>query len=874
MRILSSLVFVIMIAIPAAAINIPDFQVSEDNYTGVFQQTSVSCDRAGDGHYVVCWRDGREGGEDIYYQLFTASGQPIGANRKANTGYTNYGLPRAAMNDNGEFAIICGLTGNGQSGLSVLRFDADGNQSGEPVDIFNTGEAVKKIGVMAIDLNNQGHIIAVYRAERASDNFPGLWGQHLDFTDGPVGQRFLISETYSPNADKILDIAIDEQDHIFGTYSGEDISNPNWQDEHIVFYRFEFGSTTLSADMILDDEFVITDQLSYGTWTPTVTCHPGGRVAVVWSGNYYASCGSSCWTYLAGSDTTFIQIFDQAGNTIAARSPIAHQSELGSYYMRGEPFFIGDEIIVPFIMTSDSMFVMVKSDLDGAALPPTQCLSADYGDNPHDLAVIPTTGDRIAMVWRSEHFASEYYYDVFSEGFHLDGSAAFERRLINDDKGAVQMSPVVAADGQGNSLMLWIDYRRSWFGSVYGQRYNAVGNKIGDNFLIYSSDIGIKNLRLSCNDNGRAVAVWCESRLGGSRLWRQIFTSPDFTPVGPPELMIETESKGTGTYPDVAVSSDNTFVVAWRNYQPDSDRLSTYVRRYFAGGNPLSEIIKVNESEGNTVTPHDYAPRLAMRLDGSFGVLWIEYTHLFFQQFYGDCNPMGSNVHIETGYRPSNYYAIPDLACNEAGQFGAVWMVRLVTSNGVDMDGVWFIGLDNTGTPSSIPIRCNISEDGDEICGITTGPDGNFLAYWHDSYTGQEDIWAQKMNATGNFIGYRTRINTDRADNMRGAPYADISGSTVIFAWQDERNAPVNPDIYSHFMDWWEFDGFVCGDVNADAAADVGDIVFLINYIFKGGIAPISMDAGDANGDGQVSVADAVYLVNFVFKSGPDPVCP
>ena len=66
----------------------------------------------------------------------------------------------------------------------------------------------------------------------------------------------------------------------------------------------------------------------------------------------------------------------------------------------------------------------------------------------------------------------------------------------------------------------------------------------------------------------------------------------------------------------------------------------------------------------------------------------------------------------------------------------------------------------------------------------------------------------------------------------------------------------------------------ICGDANGDAGVNVGDAVFLINYVFKGGPAPNPLCAGDANGDDEVNVGDAVYLINYVFKGGPGPVEP
>ncbi len=78
---------------------------------------------------------------------------------------------------------------------------------------------------------------------------------------------------------------------------------------------------------------------------------------------------------------------------------------------------------------------------------------------------------------------------------------------------------------------------------------------------------------------------------------------------------------------------------------------------------------------------------------------------------------------------------------------------------------------------------------------------------------------------------------------------------------------------------WQEFDGAgpcdcIPGDANNDDQINVGDAVYLINYIFRSGPGPIPYPvcSGDANGDCTSNVGDAVYLINYVFKGGPPPV--
>ena len=62
------------------------------------------------------------------------------------------------------------------------------------------------------------------------------------------------------------------------------------------------------------------------------------------------------------------------------------------------------------------------------------------------------------------------------------------------------------------------------------------------------------------------------------------------------------------------------------------------------------------------------------------------------------------------------------------------------------------------------------------------------------------------------------------------------------------------------------------GDANYDGLVNVSDAVYLINYVFTGGMAPQPLlEAGDANCDNKVNVSDAVYIINYVFSGGNTP---
>jgi hypothetical protein len=67
-----------------------------------------------------------------------------------------------------------------------------------------------------------------------------------------------------------------------------------------------------------------------------------------------------------------------------------------------------------------------------------------------------------------------------------------------------------------------------------------------------------------------------------------------------------------------------------------------------------------------------------------------------------------------------------------------------------------------------------------------------------------------------------------------------------------------------------------CGDVNNNGVVDLGDIVYLITYQYRGGPPPVPcMCVADVNNNDVVDLGDLVYLLTFQYRGGPapDPNC-
>ncbi len=164
-------------------------------------------------------------------------------------------------------------------------------------------------------------------------------------------------------------------------------------------------------------------------------------------------------------------------------------------------------------------------------------------------------------------------------------------------------------------------------------------------------------------------------------------------------------------------------------------------------------------------------------------------------------------------------------------------------------------------------------DDGHELWSFETGGEVNCVLVYDVDNDHQMDVVAGSDDQNVYVINGSTGEsfwNYSCADDVMDVKIGDISGdelpniACVTFG--------SNGVVYV-FKSLATEPGYVTGDANGDGEIAPGDVVYLINYLFRDGPAPDPLAAGDANCDGSVEAGDIVFLISYLFRGGPAPSC-
>jgi len=300
---------------------------------------------------------------------------------------------------------------------------------------------------------------------------------------------------------------------------------------------------------------------------------------------------------------------------------------------------------------------------------------------------------------------------------------------VNTTTANHQLRPDVAADDDGNFIVVFENTLPVTVANVSAQRFDSGGQAIGSEFLVNST--------------------------------------------------LNTDH----TFPAVAMAPDGRFVVAWQDFGDDGSGTGIFAQRYNSDG--LAQ--GANISPVNTTTQdQQHRTDVAMHPDGSFVVVWednpagnVVRRRIRGQRFNASGVTLGGEFDISTEVAIDHTY--PKVVTDRMGNFIVGWSADNVGAN----QDVLFRRYDTNGIAQGLPVQVNVTSKMTHASGtrnnmsIDSDSEGNLVIAWRaDNFSGPGipgatiGILARRYDASGNALGAAFKIDTNNPSGTFGASSA------------------------------------------------------------------------------------------------------
>jgi hypothetical protein len=202
----------------------------------------------------------------------------------------------------------------------------------------------------------------------------------------------------------------------------------------------------------------------------------------------------------------------------------------------------------------------------------------------------------------------------------LNGNKIGSELLLNTWTTDSQGDPSVTSLSDGGFVVVWDSNgqdRSSW--GVYAQRFDLNGNKIGSEFRVNTWTTDAQwGPSVASLLNGGFVVVWQSfgQDSSGYGVYGQGFDA-DGNKVGP-EFRVNTWTTDSQWNPSVTSLPNGGFVVVWDSKEQDGSEYGVYGQRFDLVGNKVGSEFQVNTWTRDT----QWFPSITSLTNGGFVVVW------------------------------------------------------------------------------------------------------------------------------------------------------------------------------------------------------------------------------------------------------------
>lgn len=362
------------------------------------------------------------------------------------------------------------------------------------------------------------------------------------------------------------------------------------------------------------------------------------------------------------------------------------------------------------------------ADLRGVGAP--RVISQNItGQNDLNPAVAALPEGHSVVVWESGPRASQ---DVFIRFLNAQGQFLREIQAVNSYQSGVQSDAAVATMPDGTVLVVWASDGQDGSGEgIYGQRWNAIGAKLGGEFRVnQTTQQNQSRPAVAALGNGQFVVAWVGESVSGRNssgapnLRRNVLAR--FVGTSDPsgnEFQLN-EGNVVATEVSLATFASGGFVAAWTQRDEASTRNITEVhaREFAANGLPKGAGQRIN-----TFLPGAQdSPALATVNTGAL-VVWSSFGQ--------DAGGLGVRGRLLSGGTEFGVNAqenldqsTPAIASDGSHQLLAVWANTIRADHSI-LSAQRYVLHDGNGLPSATDLSAGqVEVVGDEAVQRQTNP--------------------------------------------------------------------------------------------------------------------------------------------------------
>jgi hypothetical protein len=371
-----------------------------------------------------------------------------------------------------------------------------------------------------------------------------------------------------------------------------------------------------------------------------------------------------------------------------------------------------------------------------------------------------------------------------------------------------QSGPSITSLPNGGFVVVWSSDGQDGSGyGVYGQRFDANGNKVGSEFQVNTWTTDDQSYpSITSLSNGGFVVVWSSAGQDPSAggVYGQRFDS-NGGKVGS-EFQVNTWTTDDQSGPSITSLSNGGFVVVWESNGQDGSGYGVYGQRFDSNGNNVGSEFQVNTW---TTNPQSY-PSVTSLSNGGFVVVWSSswqdgsYYGLYGQRFDSNGNKVGSEFRVNTW--TTDYQENPSITSLPNGGFLVVWQSGCYppcTPQDGSYYGVYGQRFDSNGNKVGSEFRVNTwTTDYQSDPSITSLPDGGFVVVWESngqdgSYSG---VYGQRFDANGNKVGSEFQVNTWTTDWQQHPSITSLSNGGFVVVWDSNGQDGSSSGVYGRIF--------------------------------------------------------------------------